>query len=356
MLYRRKDGNYGLIETGPRNGRRRESGRPLIDVDSARHEESSTSFARLHHRRTAGDDEAGACWRAVGRTWPSVVPGVEAEALRKVLEEREQLASTAIGDGIAIPHGKLDSVGQLVGALGRAVEGIEFESIDGKPTHLFFMLVAPGQLDRRAPQGAGAPVAAVQGRRLPPAPARRADRARRCTRSSPKRTPSTRVRVSVAPRAVPRYHGREHDADAHGPVAARRERRAAPGAAGRRAGARPAHHDPAHPEAGPGAGRLRPAGPPRAGAGAGRDRDRVPRDAVARTRRARSVEAFFALEPRLRRRAPRACEVPALLREAADRLGVPLLRTPLVSSVAIDQIQKYLELQLAPDREHPRAC
>ena len=71
-----------------------------------------------------------------------VVPGVEAEALRKVLEEREQLASTAIGDGIAIPHGKLDSVGHLVGSLGRSVEGIEFESIDGKPTHLVFMLVA----------------------------------------------------------------------------------------------------------------------------------------------------------------------------------------------------------------------
>src|SRR3954454_17079097 len=72
-----------------------------------------------------------------------VVPGVEAEALRRGLEEREQLASTAIGDGIAIPHGKLDSVGHLVGALGRAVDGVEFESIDGKPTNLVFMLVAP---------------------------------------------------------------------------------------------------------------------------------------------------------------------------------------------------------------------
>ena len=68
---------------------------------------------------------------------------MEPEALRKVLEERELLASTAIGDGIAIPHGKLDSVGRLVGALGRAVAGIEFDSIDGKPTHLVFMLVAP---------------------------------------------------------------------------------------------------------------------------------------------------------------------------------------------------------------------
>ena len=53
-----------------------------------------------------------------------VVPGVEASALLHVLEERELLASTAIGDGIAIPHGKLDSVGHLVGALGRAVQGI----------------------------------------------------------------------------------------------------------------------------------------------------------------------------------------------------------------------------------------
>jgi PTS system nitrogen regulatory IIA component len=70
-------------------------------------------------------------------------PGVDADTLHRVLEERELLASTAIGDGIAIPHGKLDSVGHLVGSLGRSVEGIEFESIDGKPTHLVFMLVAP---------------------------------------------------------------------------------------------------------------------------------------------------------------------------------------------------------------------
>jgi PTS system nitrogen regulatory IIA component len=70
-------------------------------------------------------------------------PNVDAEALRRVLEERELLASTAIGDGIAIPHGKLDSIGRLVGALGRSVPGLEFESIDGKPTHLVFMLVAP---------------------------------------------------------------------------------------------------------------------------------------------------------------------------------------------------------------------
>ena len=69
--------------------------------------------------------------------------GVDAGVLKRVLEDRELLASTAIGDGIAIPHGKLDAVGRLVGTLGRAREGVEFESIDGKPTHLVFMLVAP---------------------------------------------------------------------------------------------------------------------------------------------------------------------------------------------------------------------
>ncbi len=69
--------------------------------------------------------------------------GIDPAALRKVLEERELLASTAIGDGIAIPHGKLETVDHLVGALGRSVAGLEFDSIDGKPTHLVFMLVAP---------------------------------------------------------------------------------------------------------------------------------------------------------------------------------------------------------------------
>src|SRR3954454_2802758 len=69
--------------------------------------------------------------------------GIDPESLRRVLEERELLASTAIGDGIAIPHGKLESVDQLVGALGRSVPRLQFDSIDGKPTHLVFMLVAP---------------------------------------------------------------------------------------------------------------------------------------------------------------------------------------------------------------------
>jgi PTS system nitrogen regulatory IIA component len=68
---------------------------------------------------------------------------IDREVLAKVLLERERLASTAIGEGVAIPHGKLDAVGKLVACVGRAPEGVDFDSMDGRPTHLFFVLVAP---------------------------------------------------------------------------------------------------------------------------------------------------------------------------------------------------------------------
>ena len=63
--------------------------------------------------------------------------------VRRVLTERERLASTGIGDEIAIPHGKLDGVGDLVLALARSREGLDFTSEDEKPARLFFVLVAP---------------------------------------------------------------------------------------------------------------------------------------------------------------------------------------------------------------------
>jgi PTS system nitrogen regulatory IIA component len=68
---------------------------------------------------------------------------VGAEAIHRVLSEREQQASTAVGDGVAIPHGKLDVVTRLVACVARAPRGVSFDSIDGKPTFLFFVLVWP---------------------------------------------------------------------------------------------------------------------------------------------------------------------------------------------------------------------
>jgi nitrogen PTS system EIIA component len=70
-------------------------------------------------------------------------PELDRERLMAVLLERERLGSTGIGDGIAIPHGKLKDLDQLVLSFGKSALGVDFESMDGKPVHLFFLLVAP---------------------------------------------------------------------------------------------------------------------------------------------------------------------------------------------------------------------
>jgi len=65
------------------------------------------------------------------------------EAMLQVLLERERLGSTGIGDGIAIPHGKLQGLDEILLSFGRSSEGIAFDAMDGKPVHLFFLLMAP---------------------------------------------------------------------------------------------------------------------------------------------------------------------------------------------------------------------
>ncbi|MDP2941447.1 MAG: PTS sugar transporter subunit IIA [Candidatus Omnitrophota bacterium] len=59
------------------------------------------------------------------------------------LMAREALGSTAIGQGIAIPHAKSDCVNKLVAAFGISKKGVEFDSLDGEPAYIFFLLVAP---------------------------------------------------------------------------------------------------------------------------------------------------------------------------------------------------------------------
>lgn len=65
------------------------------------------------------------------------------KALVEALMERERLGSTAIGNGVAVPHAKIDSIKQTVLAFGRSVSGVDFNSLDGAKTHLFFMLISP---------------------------------------------------------------------------------------------------------------------------------------------------------------------------------------------------------------------
>jgi PTS system nitrogen regulatory IIA component len=69
--------------------------------------------------------------------------GLSLQTVMEVLLDRERLGSTGIGDNIAIPHGKLPQLTQLKLSFGRSLKGVDFDSMDGKPSHLFFLLLAP---------------------------------------------------------------------------------------------------------------------------------------------------------------------------------------------------------------------
>lgn len=61
----------------------------------------------------------------------------------KALAKRENLESTGIGDGIAIPHARTNAVKKLVLAFARSPDGVDFSAIDGKPSHLIFLIASP---------------------------------------------------------------------------------------------------------------------------------------------------------------------------------------------------------------------
>ena len=68
---------------------------------------------------------------------------LNADAVISDLDKREAASSTAIADGIAIPHAKSDSRDMVTASFGRSREGVDFDSIDQQPTHHFFLLVVP---------------------------------------------------------------------------------------------------------------------------------------------------------------------------------------------------------------------
>ncbi|MEW5758636.1 MAG: PTS sugar transporter subunit IIA [Candidatus Omnitrophota bacterium] len=63
--------------------------------------------------------------------------------ITELLMNREKLGSTAIGQGVAIPHAKADCVEKLIGAFGVSQKGVDFDSLDGEPAYIFFLLLAP---------------------------------------------------------------------------------------------------------------------------------------------------------------------------------------------------------------------
>ena len=70
-------------------------------------------------------------------------PNLDAKRVLSVLMERERISTTAIGEGVAIPHGKLPGLERIFGVFARSAKGVDFSSLDGGPTHLFFVLIAP---------------------------------------------------------------------------------------------------------------------------------------------------------------------------------------------------------------------
>jgi PTS system nitrogen regulatory IIA component len=68
---------------------------------------------------------------------------IDRDRLLKILIDRENLGSTGIGGGIAIPHGTLEGLDRLMASFGRSDKGVDFGSMDHKPARLFFLLVAP---------------------------------------------------------------------------------------------------------------------------------------------------------------------------------------------------------------------
>ena len=70
-------------------------------------------------------------------------PNLSHEDIAKVLFDREKLGSTGVGHGVAIPHGKIKTLDNLIGLFARSRRGVDFKSHDHRPAHLFFVLLAP---------------------------------------------------------------------------------------------------------------------------------------------------------------------------------------------------------------------
>jgi fructose-specific phosphotransferase system IIA component len=114
----------------------------MIAVDSASINLSSLLKDNSIELNLEGRDKA----EIIGELVDVVIKSGKARnkrALSDAILEREKLGSTAIGNGVAVPHAKIESAKQAVLAFGRSSEGVDFNSLDGEKTHLFFMLISP---------------------------------------------------------------------------------------------------------------------------------------------------------------------------------------------------------------------
>ncbi len=81
--------------------------------------------------------------RALADLFAGTDPDLSAEHIYRVFADRESLASTGVGSGVAIPHGRIAGLGHMRAALAIHPSGVPFDAIDGRPTCIFFALIAP---------------------------------------------------------------------------------------------------------------------------------------------------------------------------------------------------------------------
>jgi nitrogen PTS system EIIA component len=67
----------------------------------------------------------------------------DVDSVVDIIMEREKLGSTGIGDGVAIPHGKMKKLDTILCVAGRSIEGVNFDAVDRQPVHIFFLVLAP---------------------------------------------------------------------------------------------------------------------------------------------------------------------------------------------------------------------
>jgi nitrogen PTS system EIIA component len=81
--------------------------------------------------------------RALAQLFCTIDGGLVADDVFRVLADREALASTGVGSGVAIPHGRIAGVSSLRAALGVHRTGVAFDAVDGRPAHIFVAVLAP---------------------------------------------------------------------------------------------------------------------------------------------------------------------------------------------------------------------
>ncbi|MBL4774601.1 MAG: PTS sugar transporter subunit IIA [Mariprofundus sp.] len=87
--------------------------------------------------------------RAIITELANILTSIDPDNVMQVVMAREQLGSTGIGHGVALPHGRMPDLAAPIIALARHTDGVDFDAIDGKPVHIVVLLLVPDSDDQQ---------------------------------------------------------------------------------------------------------------------------------------------------------------------------------------------------------------